>query len=131
MNQPSQTKQPAAVRPVRRFRLLPLLLCSVAWAVMSFGCITLNYVTEVIYTAGGLGAVVSLETEIDKGVYEALKAKDPTLTSGIGASQGKAGWAIKESESGRKLLMRRTFSTLEEMKTIPQRLAGEPGDTSS
>lgn len=115
-------------RRLNRIHLWRLLLCSVIWAAVSFGCATVNYVTNVIYMGSGYGAVVSLEVEYDPGVYAALLEIEPTMASDIAAGQGEAGWNVTESLNGRKLRMRRSFDTLAELGTMPKVLAGESGD---
>ena len=117
-------------RRLNRTHLWRLLLCSVIWGAVSFGCATVNYVTNVIYTGSGYGAVVSLEVEYDPGVYAALLEIDPKMTSGIAATQGEAGWDVTESMNGRKLRIRRSFDTLAGLATVPKLLAGESGDVS-
>lgn len=130
MNKSDQIVMAGLARPARRCRLLPLLLGSVLWAVVSFGCVTLNYVTDVNHTAAGHGATVSLDVEINQGVYDALLEIEPTLGEVVAENQAEAGWAVEARQQGRLALIRRQFDSLAELAEVPQFLAGEDGDVS-
>ncbi len=67
-----------------------LLLCAL-WAMVSLGCATASYVTEVFRGSGNKDkATVTMQTEIDAGVFAAIQAIDPKLTSDLVPGRDRA-----------------------------------------
>ncbi len=128
MKEQSLIEQAPRLRCVRRWPLWPLLLLGVLWALVSVGCITANFVTDVIHNANGYGAVASIELEYDAGVYAALQKLDPTITNELLPADPVNGWVVKRAMEGRKVIMRRSFDSLQALQTLPTLLAGDSGD---
>lgn len=109
----------------RRWRLF---LFMVLWPIAALGCGTVTYITEVIRNQDNThSANVSLQIEIDKGVFDQLKKEGSTFDS----TQAPPGWTLAEKEGGRITTMSRRFATLPELQQLPQALAAESADTES
>lgn len=108
---------------LQRWRLL--LYCAL-WTVVSLGCATATYVTEVFRGSDNTDkATVTLEIEIDAGVFAAIQAIDPTLTQDLVPTETQDGVIFVQSEGGRKLVLRREFASLAELIKFPAALASQ------
>src|SRR5262245_33565681 len=102
-----------------------LLLCCMLWAMVSLGCATATYVTEVFRGSDNTDkATVTLQTEIDAGVFAAIQAIDPTLTNDLMPTETQNGWILGQADDGRRLIVQREFASLAELSGIPASLAG-------
>jgi hypothetical protein len=121
-DQEGKPRGQATGRP--RFNCWRLLLCCILWAAISLGCATASYVTEVFRGSDNTDkATVTLQTEIDTGVFAAIQAIDPTLTNDLIPTETQNGWIFGQSDGGRKFIVRREFAALAELPGIPASLA--------
>jgi hypothetical protein len=96
------------------------------------GCATITYATEVIRNQDDSHRVLlTLDIEIDAGVYAALQQIDPTITGGVAPAGAQSGWEVAQAEGGRKVTMRREFASLEEIQQAPAALASLLEDPSA
>ncbi len=104
------------------------LLLMALWPLAALGCGTFTYVTEVIRNQDNThSANVSLQIEIDKGVFAQLKKEGSTF----GSADALPGWTVEEKEGGRITTMSRRFATLAELQQLPQTFADPSADTES
>jgi hypothetical protein len=100
-----------------------LLLCCALWAVVSLGCATASYVTEVFRGSDNTDkANVTLTIEIDTGVFAAIQAIDPNLLNNLEPADAQDGLMFLQTEGGRKLILRREFASVPELQSFPASL---------